>query len=193
MKKLIYVYGSLFFALLLVVGVTLAAFTDKADVLGASFSVGSADLKLLGNLAEGVNDSNLKDQVNGPVFSGISPNWTGDYLLKVYNNGTSSVGLTTNANYETANDPEDIRQVVYVEPFEWDDTNNNGVLDTDELGVSLGARDTLVKYKTQGYSLGVLDAGNVKSIVLRFSTDSVPESDQGATALFDFEIDSTGI
>lgn len=193
MKKLIYVYGSLLFALFLVVGVTLAAFTDKADVLGASFSVGSADLKLLSNLAGGIDNSNLADQVNGPVFNGIAPNWSGDYLLKVYNNGTSDISLTTNANYETANDPEDLRQVIFVEPFEWDDANNDGILDTGELGVSLGARDTIVKYKTQGYDLGLLEAGNVKEIVLRFSTDSIPESDQGATALFDFEIDSTGI
>lgn len=193
LKKAALVYGSLVLMLLLVVGVTFAAFTDKSKILGSSFSVGSADLKLLQDLAGGVDSANLVDELTGPTFDGIYPFWVGDYLVKIYNNATSSVNLTSNANYETANDPDDIRQIVFVEPFEWDDTNNDGLLDVGELGASLGARDTIIKYKTVGYDFGALNSGEIKGIVLRFSTDSVSDTKQGASGIFDFEFDSVGL
>lgn len=193
MKKNIRKYALVALIFVLSVGVTYAAFADKGSVLGSSFSVGSADLKLLIDLSGGTDAGNLAEDLAGPSFDNISPYWVGDYLVKVFNNGTSTVSLTSNADYQTVNDPQDIRQVIYVEPFEWNDANNDGVFEEVELGLSLGVRDTLVKYKTVGYTLGTLDPGEVRGYVLRFSTENITDTYQGATGIFDFEFDSVGL
>lgn len=172
-------------------GVAYAAFVDKGQVLGSTFSVGSADLKLLRDLSLGADGANLADEIQGPSFSNISSNWTADYLVKLYNNGSSRVTVTTNSDYLTANDPDELRQLIYVEIIEWNDANSDGTADETELGVSYG-RDTIVKWKTQGFSLGSIDAGAVKGLVVRFSTGTVSDTKQGAVGIFDFEFNSIG-
>jgi hypothetical protein len=170
-------------------GATYAAFTDRGTVAGSSFSVGSGDIKLLESLTAGIGEENLKDEMAGPGFENIGPNWEEAYLLKIYNNATTDINLTSNANYETTNDPEELRQLIYVEPIEWDDVNQDGILDSDETGDSLG-RKTIVKWKTEGYDLGQVPQGTVKSLILKFSTDEVSNTKQGAGAVFDFEFDA---
>ncbi len=162
-----------------------AAFMDKGKILGSTFSVGSSDLKLLKDLSLGVGGTNLTDEMQGPSFTNISANWTQDYLVKLYNNATGTLVLTTNAYYETVNDPDDLRSIIFVEPFVWND-NGNGVVDAGELGTSYG-RKTVVKWKTEGFTLGQLEQGGIKGLVLRFSTDAVSETKQGKSGSFDFE------
>lgn len=172
-------------ALVLVAGVGYAAFGDRADILGASVSVGSADLKLLDDLAGGVVTENLVDSMAGPVFESISPGWFEDYPLKLFNNGSSDLSLVTHADYITANDPDDLRGIIYVEPMVWDDANNDGVVDALEIGTSYGKK-TVIKWKTEGFVLGTLNTGGVGGYVLRFSTDTIPDTKQGAVGVFDF-------
>ena len=192
MKKFVSTYGILVAMLLLTVGVTFAAFTGKAKILGTSVSVGSADIKLLDDLAGGIVETNLLSEKQGPVYQNISSDWSEDYLVKIYNNSANTVTLTSNADYETVNDPEDLRQILYVQPIEWSDNNGNGVVDDAEDGVG-HERKTIIKWKTEGYDFGELGAGEVKSLILRVSADSIPDTKQGASLLFDFEFDSIGL
>ncbi len=192
MTRPLKVYFSLFLLVLLVGGVTVAAFTDKASILGSSFRVGSSDIKLLDIIGGGIDVSNLVDEKAGPVFEQISPDWQEDYLVQIYNNSPASVLLSSNANYETASDPEELRQLIFVEPFVWEDANENGLAEEGEYDQSLG-RKTIVKWKTEGFDFGELPSGAVVGFLLRFSTDSVPESKQGATGVFDFEFDAIGL
>ena len=188
-NKNIYRYSAFVLVLVAIVGATFAAFAYKGKVLGTAFSIGSSDMKFLIDLANSTDTANLTDELQGPSFNNISANWTKDYLIKLYNNGTSQVQLASNANYLTANDPDDLRSIIYVEPFEWNDANTNGALDTGELGVSYG-RKTIVKWKTEGYALGTLDQGGIKGLLLKFSTDTVSDTKQGKSGIFDFEFDS---
>ncbi|MBP7927549.1 hypothetical protein KAZ57_00155 [Patescibacteria group bacterium] len=176
-------------AVLLTAGVTYAAFSDTGKVLGSSFSVGSADLKLLKDPAGGLINENLADEMAGPAFMNIGPNWKKDYAIKIYNNATGKVQIATNANYLTTNDPDDLRSVIYVEPVLWSDGNNNGVVDAGEESTSFGKK-TITKWKTEGFDLGQVDSGSVKGLVLRFSTDSLSDTKQGKSGIFDFEFDS---
>lgn len=192
MKKAVYSFSLLVLVVLLTVGITLTAFTDKAKILGATFSIGSADIKLLDIIGGGTDSTNLLEEKQGPVFSSISSNWTEDYSVQIYNSALTDVHLTSNAYYETANDPAELRQITFVEPFEWNDINSDGIVDEGELGATYG-RKTIIKWKTEGYDLGVLPAGTVKSLVLRFSTDLVSETKQGTSAIFDFEFSSIGL
>ena len=179
-------------AMALLAGIAYAAFSDKGQVLGSSFSVGSTDIKLLINLAQGSDSANLADQLPGPAFTNIIPNWQDTYLIKVFNNGTTSVTLTSNANYETANDPDELRSVIYVAPAEWNDANNNGVADSGEEGTSFGKK-TITKWKTEGYNLGQIVSGGVKGYILHFSTESLSDTKQGKNGAFDFEFDSANL
>ncbi|MBI2620832.1 hypothetical protein HYW61_01240 [candidate division WWE3 bacterium] len=191
MRKTLLAYLGVFATLFLVVGVTYAAFTDKASVLGSTFSTGSADIKLLADVTKSADAGNLVEDLEGPRFASISPNWSQNYLVKIYNNAAASVLLSSAVNYETATDPKELRQLIYVEPFEWND-NGNGLLDEGELGISYG-RKSFVKWKTERISLGQIPSGQVRGLVLKFSTDSLSDFKQGASAVFDFVFTSTGL
>ena len=170
-------------------GITYAAFGDRGSVLGSTFSVGSADIKLLQDVGLGFEEGNLTDEIPGPTFTGILPYWTTDYLLKIYNNGSDTLHLVSNAYYETINDPEDLRSILFVEPVQWTDSNGNGEVDEGETGASLGKK-TLIKWKTEGFDLGNIEIGQVQGYILRFSADNISETKQNASALFDFTFDS---
>jgi hypothetical protein len=163
-----------------------AAFSDKGQVLGSSFSVGSSDLKLVENLSGGFGSDNLKDELTGPSFNNIVPNWSADYLIKIYNNRTSNMQLMSNSNYTTANDPDDLRSYIFVEPFEWADANNDGTVNDGELGNSFGKK-TIIKWKTEGFEFGQINVGEAKGLVLRFSAGTLSDTKQGKSALYDFE------
>jgi len=192
MNKKTYILGTLVLLSLVAIGVTYAAFSDKGKVLGSTFSIGSGDIKLLRDIASGIQEENLADDISGPSFSDIGPNWEARYNLKVFNNATSPVTVSTNANYDTANDPDELRQIIYIEPLEWNDINEDGLVDSNEEGVSLGKK-TIVKWKTEGFFLGQINSGEIKSLILIFSTESIPSSKQGASAIFDFVIDAIQI
>lgn len=192
MKKRFIVFLYLLSLIVGVSGVVYAAFSDKAKYIGTKLSVGSADIKLLKDLSGGVETSNLTDELSGPVFGDILPFWVQDYVLKIYNNASGPIQLTSMSNYETLNDPDELRSVIYVEPFLWNDTNANGRLDSGELGNSFG-RKTVIKWKTEGYDFGRVETGEVRGLILRFSADSISDTKQGKNAIFDFEFSSTSL
>jgi hypothetical protein len=177
---------------LLVAGVAFAAFLDKAHILGTSISVGSSEIKLLDDLAGGVVPENLVDSKPGPSFDNIGPDWTADYPVSLFNNGTSLLEIRSFSDYITNNDPDDLRQIIYVEPIQWIDSNGDGLADSSELGINYG-RKTIVKWKTEGYILDRILSGSVKAYVLRLSTDSIPDSKQGKSLTFDFVFDAVEI
>lgn len=179
-------------SLVVLTGIAVAAFGDKGEILGSTFTVGSADIKLLKDTFGDTSSNNLADEIDGPSFSNIGPNWTQDYVVKIYNNASTPIELTSNADYETANDPDDLRQLIFVEMFKYNDADNDGEHDVGELSPSLGKK-TIVKWKTEGFSIGTVNPGAVQGALLRFSTDSVSDTKQGASAIFDFEFDSLGI
>ena len=192
MKRKYIIFLGLATLVLTLAGAAVAAFGDRSEILGSSFSVGSADIKLFDDLSGNISPENLVDELSGPAFVGIAPNWSQDYPLKIYNNASSHIQLTSNANYETANDPDELRQIIFVEPINWGDTNSNGEVDDGELGSSFG-RKTIVKWKTEGFDLSSMAPGAVKGLVLRFSTDAVSDTKQGKSAIFDFEFNSVGL
>ncbi len=174
------------------IGIAFAAFKDQTKFLGSTFSTGSADIKLLIDLAAGTDSANLTDQKQAPSFTNIGSTWSQDYLLKLYNNATTNLLVSSTSDYETINDPDDLRSYISVEPFDWNDNNTNGVLDSGELGTSYGKK-TIVKWKTEGFDLGTINNGNVKSYVLRFSTDNLSDTKQGKTGIYDFIFDAIGL
>lgn len=173
-------------------GVAYAAFANTGKVLGSSFKVGSVDLKFLYDVTAGAQPSNLVEELNGISFDNIGQNWQGEYLIKLYNDGTNDVYVTSNAEYATANDPADLRQVIFVEIFGWNDVDDDGILDEDELGGSFGKK-TIVKWKTEGIPLGNLIAKDQMPLVIRFYTENLSETKQGAQGVFDFIFDAAEI
>ena len=173
-------------------GVVIAEFIDKSKVLGASFSVGSADIKLLKDLSLGTELINLVDDTPGPGFNNIGPNWSADYLMKIFNNGTSKVTVKSHANYSTSNDPDSLRDVIYAEIFAWSDLNSNGIVDPGEKGNSMGAPKTILRWKNDadGIILGEIESGQVKAYIVTFSTLDLSSTKQGKSGMFDFEFES---
>lgn len=100
--------------------------------------------------------------------------------------------LSSWADYETANDPDELRQLVFAEIFDWEDTNSDGQVEESELTTSYGKK-TIVKWKTEGFDPRILPKGEVRYFVCRFSTGTISETKQGKTMLFDFELDALGL
>ena len=173
-------------------GIAYAAFSDRGKVLGSSFSVKSADLRFLQDNSGPTSSENLTDELVGPSFNNIGETWQENYLLKVFNNGTTRLQVTSNSDYETVNDPKELRQEIEVEIFEWDDQNLNGELDDTELGISLGKKN-IVKWKTEGIMIGEMEPADTKSLVLTFSTQGLSETKQGAQAIIDYVFDAIEI
>jgi len=184
--------GSLLVVAVGLMGVAYASFTDQSKFAGSRFSIGSADLKLLDNLAGGTDALNLVDTKPVPSYDNISPQWFSDYLIKIYNNGTQPVTLTSNMNYETANDPASIREILYMEPYDWDDADADGVVDEGEQGNSYGKK-AFTSWKTTGFNFGQLEAGTTKNLIMRFSAGNITNSKMGAVGTFDYMFDSVGI
>lgn len=184
--------GSLLVLALGLMGVAYASFTDQSKFAGSRFSIGSADLKLLDNLAGGTGASNLVDTKPAPSYDNISPQWFSDYLIKIYNNGTQPVTLTSNMDYLTANDPANIREVLYMEPYDWNDADADGVVDEGEQGISYGKK-VFTTWKSTGFNFGQLQAGAIKGLIMRFSAGNISNSKMGAVGTFDFMFDSVGI
>lgn len=192
LKKRILSYTLIGIFTIATAGIVYAAFSDKGNVLGSSFSVSSADIKIMADTTQGTNPANLVDEIPGPSFENIGQTWHEDYGIKLVNNGTTKLGVISNADYETVNDPQDLRQDMYVEIFEWGDANQNGVPDEGEYetyGTTYGKK-TIVKWKTEGIAVGEFHPGQAKPLVLRFSTENLSDTKQGATAIFDFVFES---
>jgi len=191
-RKSFLTLGSVLIVASALMGVAYASFTDQAKFAGSRFSIGSADLKLLNDLAGGTGASNLVDTKPVPSYDNISPGWIQNYLIKIYNNGTQAMTLTSNLDYLTANDPATIREVLYMEPYEWNDANNNGLFDGEtEQGVSYGKK-AFTAWKSTGFSFGQLNGGETKSLIMRFSVGSITNSKMGAVGTFDFMFDGVG-
>jgi hypothetical protein len=186
-KLLVFIVGIV--VIIGLIGVAYAGFSDKGKVLGSSFSIGNADIKLLANITQGTETGNLVDEMPGPSFTNIGQSWQKDYLIKLYNNGTYKMAIVSHSNYETANDPDDLRQYISAEIFPWDDVNNDGLVTEDEIGTSFGKK-TIIKWKTEGFSLGEFDPGEVLGFIVRFSTETLSDTKQGKQGMFDFEFDS---
>lgn len=188
-KGLLTLYGSLIIFSGLIAGVTYAAFSDKSNVLGATFTVGSADLKFLSNLANETDPTTYVDELPGPSFQNISPIWQENYTIKLINRGSSKLAVTTTSNYETVKDPKDLRSDIIVEIIKWNDVDKDGEIDSGEEALSLGKK-TIIKWKTEGFNLGELDAGQIMPMILRFTAPTLADTQQGATGIFDFEFNS---
>lgn len=194
MKKSFYIYGSLVLLLLLTLGVTFATFTDKADFAGSSFSVASADIKLLDVIDAGTSSDNLVDSKPGPQFENITSEWHEDYPVQIYNNATSDVSLESWANYENleVSDEGNLRESIYVTIYDWEDANGDGTPEQDEFGTSYGTK-TILRWKNDGFDLGLIPQGEVRSLALRFHTNNLSTAKQGHTLFYDFEFSATGL
>jgi predicted ribosomally synthesized peptide with SipW-like signal peptide len=191
-RKSVIAFGFVILAAGALIGVAYASFTDQSKFAGSRFTVGSADLKLLNDLAGGTDALNLVDTKPAPSYDNIYTGWLDNYPIKIYNNGSQSVTLTSNMDYLTANDPMDIREVLYIEPYDWDDANNNGLFDGEsEQGISWG-RKAFTAWKSTGFNFGQLASGTTKSLIMRFSTGSITNSKMGAVGTFDFMFDAVG-
>lgn len=192
-RKYIISFSSLLLLACSLVGIAYASFSDQSKFSGSRFSVGSADLKLLDNLASGSEASNLVDTKPAPSYDNISPMWFQDYAIKIYNNGTQSITLTSNMDYLTANDPSNIREILYVEPFDWNDINNDGIFDGEsEQGNSYGKK-VFTSWKSTGFNFGQLASGAIKPLIMRFSAGNISSTKMGAVGTFDFMFDSVGL
>lgn len=182
LKRLI----SFLLAGILIGGVAYAAVSGKILMKGAIFKTTVIELKFLRDLSGQNLAENQTSEINGVSFDQIVNGWSYDYLVKLSNTSSTSLNVSSFSNYQTDQDPADLRYSLFVEILPWNDINNNGILEENELGTSLGKK-SFVKWKTEGFNLGNFEANKVYGYVLRFSAGDLTDSKQGKSGTFDFE------
>lgn len=170
----------------LISGVAYAAISSKIFMKGALFTTANVELKFLRDHSGGNTQDNLVSEIEGVSFDNIYNYWSTDYLVKLVNISARDTKIVSYSNYITAEDPASLRYSLFVEILNWNDSNNNGVVDEGEIGESLG-RKNFVKWKTEGFDLGIFPQNNVKSFILRFSAENLTDAKIGQSGKFDFE------
>jgi hypothetical protein len=189
--------------LLMAAGLVYAFVQEYGKVSGTTFRVssdpvveggvpiaGNQSLKLLQSLTGSTTANNLADQVPGPIFQNINTAWKGKALLKVYNSGTKTLKLISSAEYNS--DPNTLRDDIFVKVSEWDDKNNNGKFEDNEIGDSYGYNSVL-RMKNDTFNLGNLSAGDVKGFVMEFDGTGLSETNASQEAIYDFIINGEEI
>jgi hypothetical protein len=167
-------------------GVAYAAISNKIFMKGALFATATMEIKFLKDITAGNVSENLVTELSGVSFDNIYNYWSTDYLVKLVNVSSNNVNISSYSNYTTAEDPASLRYSLFVEIFNWSDLNSNGIVDEGELQESLGKK-SFVKWKTEGFSLGIFEPNKVKSYVLRFSAENLTDTKIGQSGKFDFE------
>lgn len=170
---------------------TQAAFTAQATISGISFSTGNAALNLFGNLAytNAGNNGNLTYTLSGPSFQNISPNWTHDYFLKYFNNG--SINLNTSLRVVVVNDPAGLANHLKAETWLWNDIDGNGGHSGPDTYSLLAPAQTLQNLTISPAALGQMNVHQARGILLRFTTGEMPSETQASSANFNFVIEGT--
>jgi hypothetical protein len=178
-----------------------ALFEESVKITGTSFTIGTSSggggdpvvtntsLKLYSNLSGTPVDTNLKYTLAGPVFDNIDPLWTSSIPLKVYNKGQEPLTLISKVDY--INDPDVLRDDIYVNVLSWNDIDNDGVIDQGEEGTSFGY-DTLLRWRNDTFQLGTINAGETKSYIFKFDGTGLTSTNVGMSAVYDFVITGTG-
>ena len=175
-------------------GVAAAAFEEKVSVLGTTFTVGemggvpapvgsNTALKLLKTNSGGSDSGNLADTVNGPAFNDVNQTWTQTFSIKLFNKGDKTLAVSSGATY--ISDPDTLRDDLFVEILDWNDSNNNGTVEESEIGASHG-HDTILRMKNDTFNMGDISPSAVKGYVLRFDGSGLSEANVGKTAVYDF-------
>lgn len=195
MKKILLSVSLIALSVLAIFQATSAALQETVKVAGTSFGVSSdvtggivdtnTALKLFANLEGTASGSNLVDSVAGPSFSNMTTSWTDNYLVKVHNKSASPMDLIAMSEY--INDPDTLRDDIYVEIVEWDDVNSNGQLDDGEEGASHGY-DTILRLKNDTFNLGSIAANQTKGFAFKFDGSGLSEANQSMNAVYDFLI-----
>ncbi len=191
------------FCLLLMAGGVYAAISETVKITGTTFNVGatfgggsggSSDtntmLKMYVDLGGSNAESNLSDSVVGPVYDNINDTWSNEYAVKVYNNGSGDMTLIAKANY--IDDPNTLRDDIYVSIIEWTDLDNDGVVDSGELGTNYGT-DTILRLRNDTFDLGAISAGETRGFVYRFDGSGLSEANASQSAVYDFTINGNAL
>ena len=169
-----------------------AAFEETVSVAGTSFTVGTevggnvdsnTALKFLVDVGGAVEASNFADTINGPEFGNIDNLWTESVSIKIHNKGELPLDLISKSNY--VNDPDVLRDDIFVEVLAWDDINGDGAFDTGEEGTSYG-HDTILRWRNDTFPLGEILGSETKGFVLKFDGSGITDANFGQTAVYDF-------
>jgi hypothetical protein len=171
-----------------------AAYLDKGLVKGAKFKVGDKNLKsgsketslkFLKDLASKPNEDNLDAEISGPDFDDIDNDFKGQFAFKVYNDSDATMKLASKSDY--VEDDKKIRYGIFAKVNKWDDKNDNGKVDSSEIGDKY-AEDSILRWRNDTFKLGEVKSKEVNGYVLTFDGRELTEKHKGASATYDFEI-----
>ncbi len=199
MKKTVFSILTLVFCAGTIVTGTLGALQETVKLTGTTFNVSAGAgqggsgggggtssnqfLKMLQSLSGSSADSNLGDIKVGPVFNNVDVMWTDQAVVKIHNKGGVDVDVIAKADY--ISDPDTLRDDIYVEILEWNDSNSNGTYEVGEEGQSY-KRDTILRLRNDTFLLGKITPSQTKGYVLKFDGSGISSVNAGKSAVYDF-------
>ena len=199
MKRIIIGGISLFLGLACITAGTLGAIEETVKVTGASFNIGSAvgsgstgggtttggnsALKIYKSVLGSPVDTNLADSMLAPTFSNMNYAWTDKIPVKLYNKGSKTMNIISKVDY--ISDPDTLRDDIMAKVVEWNDSNNNGLVDSGEEGQEYGY-NTLLRWRNDTFVLGTISPLSTKGLILKFDGTGLSEANANQSAVFDF-------
>lgn len=187
-------------SLLTLYGAVYAALEETVTLSGVTFNVGSTfgsggggttpttsntALKLLSSLTGGTEAGNLADTHAGETYNNVNDVWTAQYPVKIRNKSASTMSLIAKANYIF--DVNTLRDHILVSVVEWNDIDNDGIVDAGEEGQIYG-NDTVLRLRNDTFALGSIGGNQTRGFIYKFNGSGLTATHAGHTATYDFSI-----
>lgn len=146
---------------------TYAVWTAQTNVENNTFSSGNASLQVTQRGEPWSSNIN-----SGLTFSNIYPGWSQDYSVFAKNNGSTNLNINLSGGLHSGwNDNANLRSVIKVHVWEFNDANSNWLWNPDETLQDFGEKtlETMRNDVGSGFTLNQINASESRGFLLRFS------------------------
>ena len=176
------------------VGTVIANVDNAVDINDATFQTSSElssneqtldnnTLVFLKNNSNSYSNNNISKSIAGPNFKDIDNNWKDSYEFTLYNQGDKDITVISKANY--VEDPDGLRDDIFVALHNWNDKNDNGKFDDSELGEQL-EYNSILRWRNDTFNLGNLESKSANKYVLVFDGSGITDANLDKKAIYSF-------
>ncbi|MCB0514207.1 MAG: hypothetical protein KDC60_07260, partial [Bacteroidetes bacterium] len=161
-----------------------AIFETSNDLSSNEQTLDKNSLVFLKDNALDYSISNIANSIKGPHFTDIDNKWKDTYTFTLYNQSTEDINIISKSNY--IEDPDTLRDDIFVAIHRWEDNDNDGKFDDSELGVQLDY-NSILRWRNDTFNLGKISSNSMKKFVLVFDGSGISSANLGKKAIYSFK------
>lgn len=166
------------------VSINNAVFETSNELSDEDQTLENPSLVFVKDVFSPIEKNNITTSINGPNFREINNTWKDSFTFNLHNISENDIAITSKALY--IEDPDSLRDDIFVALYKWDDKNRNNRFEDTELGEQL-AYDSVLRWKNDHFELGNLKGKETKSFVLLFDGSGITQTNLNKRAEFSFK------